>query len=309
MHYGICIKVHDVLKTCNSLCILLVPLCQETIQIKASWLSKLSLSSPLSLWHAHTQAVSAVAAEDGVRFMQEMMELSSQQQKEQLPPRAIQIVSHPFFGRVVLTAGPAQFGTDLSKSSTGVSGFCSSAKLPGFKRALNCPLFVFPKRAIQVYQVFLREHLSFLEYFSWFKEMKKWAHINTTCGILLQHWTLLCSTCPLSFLLFAGTRLRDCGRTLQWLRWDQQCWVHPGPHCSASEGTVYVCREGQTHPEGWRHWRHSHWWVQAANDTRRKMTTQWLDKRIILKTESRMRSSKVQWWLNNNAELKEVLRG
>ena len=67
------------------------------------------------------QAVSAVAAEDGMRFMQEMMELSSQQQKEQLPPRAIQIVSHPYFGRVVLTAGPAQFGTDLSKSSTGVS--------------------------------------------------------------------------------------------------------------------------------------------------------------------------------------------
>lgn len=62
-----------------------------------------------------------MAAEDGVRFMQEMMELSSQQQKEQLPPRAIQIVSHPFYGRVVLTAGPAQFGTDLSKSSTGVS--------------------------------------------------------------------------------------------------------------------------------------------------------------------------------------------
>ncbi|KAI1882865.1 hypothetical protein AGOR_G00239310 [Albula goreensis] len=70
-----------------------------------------------------TQAVSPVAAEDGMRFMQEMMELSSQQQKEQLPPRAVQIVSHPFFGRVVLTAGPAQFGMDLSKSSTGVQGF------------------------------------------------------------------------------------------------------------------------------------------------------------------------------------------
>uniref|UniRef100_UPI0037E86922 ER degradation-enhancing alpha-mannosidase-like protein 3 isoform X2 n=1 Tax=Semicossyphus pulcher TaxID=241346 RepID=UPI0037E86922 len=75
-----------------------------------------------------TQAVSAIAAEDGVRFMQEMMELSSQQQKEQLPPRAIQIVSHPFFGRVVLTAGPAQFGTDLSKSSTGVRGFVTVAE-------------------------------------------------------------------------------------------------------------------------------------------------------------------------------------
>ncbi|XP_023699526.1 ER degradation-enhancing alpha-mannosidase-like protein 3 isoform X1 [Paramormyrops kingsleyae] len=75
-----------------------------------------------------TQAVSAVAAEDGLRFMQEMMELSSQQQKEQLPPRAVQIVSHPFFGRVVLTAGPAQFGMDLSKSSTGVRGFAAVAE-------------------------------------------------------------------------------------------------------------------------------------------------------------------------------------
>uniref|UniRef100_A0A671R4L3 alpha-1,2-Mannosidase n=1 Tax=Sinocyclocheilus anshuiensis TaxID=1608454 RepID=A0A671R4L3_9TELE len=75
-----------------------------------------------------TQAVSAVAAEDGMRFMQEMMELSSQQQKEQLPPRAVQIVSHPFFGRVVLTAGPAQFGMDLYKSNSGVRGFVTVAE-------------------------------------------------------------------------------------------------------------------------------------------------------------------------------------
>ncbi|KAK2841443.1 hypothetical protein Q7C36_013022 [Tachysurus vachellii] len=74
------------------------------------------------------QAVSAVAAEDGMRFMQEMMELSSQQQKEQLPPRAVQIISHPFFGRVVLTAGPAQFGMDLSKNSLGVRGFVTVAE-------------------------------------------------------------------------------------------------------------------------------------------------------------------------------------
>ncbi|KAF4072634.1 hypothetical protein AMELA_G00265300 [Ameiurus melas] len=75
-----------------------------------------------------SQAVSAVAAEDGMRFMQEMMELSSQQQKEQLPPRAVQIISHPFFGRVVLTAGPAQFGLDLSKSNLGVRGFVTLAE-------------------------------------------------------------------------------------------------------------------------------------------------------------------------------------
>ncbi|KAI5610446.1 ER degradation-enhancing alpha-mannosidase-like protein 3 isoform X1 [Silurus asotus] len=74
------------------------------------------------------QAVSAVAAEDGMRFMQEMMELSSQQQREQLPPRAVQIISHPFFGRVVLTAGPAQFGTDLSKKNLGVRGFVALAE-------------------------------------------------------------------------------------------------------------------------------------------------------------------------------------
>lgn len=68
-----------------------------------------------------TKAASSLDAEDGLRFMQEMIELSSQQQKEQqLPPRAVQIVSHPFFGRVVLTAGPAQFGMDLSKHKSGV---------------------------------------------------------------------------------------------------------------------------------------------------------------------------------------------
>ncbi|XP_069315420.1 ER degradation-enhancing alpha-mannosidase-like protein 3 isoform X1 [Eulemur rufifrons] len=74
------------------------------------------------------QAASSIDAEDGLRFMQEMIELSSQQQKEQqLPPRAVQIVSHPFFGRVVLTAGPAQFGPDLSKH-TETRGFVASSQ-------------------------------------------------------------------------------------------------------------------------------------------------------------------------------------
>ncbi|XP_036891161.1 ER degradation-enhancing alpha-mannosidase-like protein 3 isoform X1 [Sturnira hondurensis] len=74
------------------------------------------------------QAASSIDAEDGLRFMQEMIELSSQQQKEQqLPPRAVQIVSHPFFGRVVLTAGPAQFGLDLAKHKE-TRGFVASSK-------------------------------------------------------------------------------------------------------------------------------------------------------------------------------------
>ncbi|XP_078263747.1 ER degradation-enhancing alpha-mannosidase-like protein 3 isoform X1 [Rhinoraja longicauda] len=77
--------------------------------------------------HAN-QAASAHDAEDGLRFMQEMIELSSQQQKEQLPPRAVQIISPPFLGRVVLTAGPAQFGTELSKVTSGVRGFVAKCE-------------------------------------------------------------------------------------------------------------------------------------------------------------------------------------
>nr|XP_033772037.1 ER degradation-enhancing alpha-mannosidase-like protein 3 isoform X2 [Geotrypetes seraphini] len=78
--------------------------------------------------HAN-QAASSMDAEDGLRFMQEMIELSSQQQKEQqLPPRAVQIVSHPYFGRVVLTAGPAQFGMDLSKYLIGARGFVAAGE-------------------------------------------------------------------------------------------------------------------------------------------------------------------------------------
>ncbi|OCT82984.1 ER degradation-enhancing alpha-mannosidase-like protein 3 isoform X2 [Xenopus laevis] len=78
--------------------------------------------------HAN-QAASSIDAEDGLRFMQEMIELSSQQQKEQqLPPRAVQIVSHPFYGRVVLTAGPAQFGMDLSKHLAGAQGLVTRAE-------------------------------------------------------------------------------------------------------------------------------------------------------------------------------------
>ncbi|XP_043941240.1 ER degradation-enhancing alpha-mannosidase-like protein 3 isoform X2 [Protopterus annectens] len=75
-----------------------------------------------------SQAASSVDAEDGLRFMQEMIEFSSQQQKEQLPPRAVQIVSHPFYGRVVLTAGPAQFGMDLSKDDAEARGFVEKSE-------------------------------------------------------------------------------------------------------------------------------------------------------------------------------------
>lgn len=95
-----------------------------------------------------------------MRFMQEMMELSSQQQKEQLPPRAIQIVSHPFFGRVVLTAGPAQFGTDLSKSSTGVSEFVAFPSCQVSSGHLTMLPFVFLNKESLTFPLFSRRILS-----------------------------------------------------------------------------------------------------------------------------------------------------
>lgn len=97
-----------------------------------------------------------------MRFMQEMMELSSQQQKEQLPPRAIQIVSHPFFGRVVLTAGPAQFGTDLSKSSTGVSGFVA---LPSFKWFILLSSVLFSFIEPLTFPLYFKRACPWVEYF------------------------------------------------------------------------------------------------------------------------------------------------
>lgn len=95
-------------------------------------------------------------------------------------------------------------------------------------------------------------------------------NVDTLFVRLLALWRSSFVLCNNSRLLVAGTWLRDCGWTLQWLHWDHQRGVRPGPHCSASAGTVYVCREGQTHPEGRRHRRHRHWWVQTAGDTRWK---------------------------------------
>lgn len=143
-----------------------------------------------------------------MRFMQEMMELSSQQQKEQLPPRAIQIVSHPFFGRVVLTAGPAQFGTDLSKSSTGVSGFCPSFSwLLVFQWELCCPYVYFPKRATLFSLVFLREHFYSKDILLIQKD-ENLPHNVKMSSFILHNNSL---SCPDSFPLCAGTWVCDCG--------------------------------------------------------------------------------------------------
>ncbi|CAJ1070871.1 ER degradation-enhancing alpha-mannosidase-like protein 3 isoform X2 [Xyrichtys novacula] len=49
-------------------------------------------------------------------------ELSQTPEEEEVVPHAVQLISPPFLGRTVLTAGPAKFGMDLTKQEHGVKG-------------------------------------------------------------------------------------------------------------------------------------------------------------------------------------------
>ncbi|ELT95927.1 hypothetical protein CAPTEDRAFT_219288 [Capitella teleta] len=76
----------------------------------------------VQLLHTAAEAKSSEEAEEGMVFMQEMIELSkSQAQQVQHEPRVVQLLSHPYLGNLVLNAGPAQFGSEL-KNSAGLEG-------------------------------------------------------------------------------------------------------------------------------------------------------------------------------------------
>uniref|UniRef100_S4RPA3 alpha-1,2-Mannosidase n=1 Tax=Petromyzon marinus TaxID=7757 RepID=S4RPA3_PETMA len=91
----------------------------------------------VQLVHHASQAANSRDAADGLRFMQEMMDLSNQQ-KEDLPPRVVQIMSPPFLGRMVLTAGPAQFGVDLAIVEKGVQALVAVGEpLSGCSELVN----------------------------------------------------------------------------------------------------------------------------------------------------------------------------
>ncbi|XP_077987220.1 ER degradation-enhancing alpha-mannosidase-like protein 3 [Glandiceps talaboti] len=67
----------------------------------------------VQLLHTASQAATPEDAEEGMLFMQEMIELSKVQSQDEYQPRAVQFVSAPYNGNIVLTAGPAQFGQEL----------------------------------------------------------------------------------------------------------------------------------------------------------------------------------------------------
>ncbi|CAM5163436.1 unnamed protein product [Eretmochelys imbricata] len=56
-----------------------------------------------------------------LKFITELVDPPAGEQQG-VSPLAVQVISPPFFGRMVLTAGPAQFGMDLTKQEHGVKG-------------------------------------------------------------------------------------------------------------------------------------------------------------------------------------------
>ncbi|XP_019938012.2 ER degradation-enhancing alpha-mannosidase-like protein 3 isoform X1 [Paralichthys olivaceus] len=58
----------------------------------------------------------------GVYRVKLVAEVSQTLEEEEVVPHIVQLISPPFLGRTVLTAGPAKFGMDLSKQEHGVKG-------------------------------------------------------------------------------------------------------------------------------------------------------------------------------------------
>uniref|UniRef100_A0A8C4GDY8 alpha-1,2-Mannosidase n=1 Tax=Dicentrarchus labrax TaxID=13489 RepID=A0A8C4GDY8_DICLA len=58
----------------------------------------------------------------GVYRVKLVAEVSQAPEEEEVVPHVVQLISPPFLGRTVLTAGPAKFGMDLTKQEHGVKG-------------------------------------------------------------------------------------------------------------------------------------------------------------------------------------------
>uniref|UniRef100_A0A668ABY9 alpha-1,2-Mannosidase n=1 Tax=Myripristis murdjan TaxID=586833 RepID=A0A668ABY9_9TELE len=58
----------------------------------------------------------------GVYRVKLVAEVSQTPEEEEVVPHIVQLISPPFLGRTVLTAGPAKFGMDLTKQEHGVKG-------------------------------------------------------------------------------------------------------------------------------------------------------------------------------------------
>lgn len=71
---------------------------------------------------AATGTTAKGAQEKGVYRVKLVAEVSQIPEEEEVVPLIVQVISPPFLGRTVLTAGPAKFGMDLTKQEHGVKG-------------------------------------------------------------------------------------------------------------------------------------------------------------------------------------------
>ncbi|XP_069039628.1 ER degradation-enhancing alpha-mannosidase-like protein 3 isoform X1 [Lepisosteus oculatus] len=62
------------------------------------------------------------SSQKGVYRVKLIAEVTQAPEEEEVLPLAVQLISPPFLGRTVLTAGPAKFGMDLTKTEHGVKG-------------------------------------------------------------------------------------------------------------------------------------------------------------------------------------------
>uniref|UniRef100_UPI00398F684A ER degradation-enhancing alpha-mannosidase-like protein 3 isoform X2 n=1 Tax=Pristiophorus japonicus TaxID=55135 RepID=UPI00398F684A len=81
----------------------------------------------IQLTHTPDQAASSQNGQHGLKFIAEIIELAQAQTKAEMASFAVQIISPPFLGQVVLAAGPAHFGMDLTKQEHWVKGSLTKA--------------------------------------------------------------------------------------------------------------------------------------------------------------------------------------
>ncbi|CAM4666533.1 unnamed protein product [Leuciscus chuanchicus] len=78
--------------------------------------------TPLTELISASQGSASQASHKGVFKFKLVAEVSQTPEHEEVVPLIVQLISPPFLGRTVLTAGPAKFGMDLTKQEHGVKG-------------------------------------------------------------------------------------------------------------------------------------------------------------------------------------------
>ncbi|KAK0134377.1 ER degradation-enhancing alpha-mannosidase-like protein 3 [Merluccius polli] len=79
-------------------------------------------SMGISLTPLDQVALGETGEHKGVYRVKLVAEMSHAPEEEEVVPHIVQLISPPFLGRTVLTAGPAKFGMDLTKHEHGVKG-------------------------------------------------------------------------------------------------------------------------------------------------------------------------------------------